>query len=218
VKTHNARRLYRAVEDRLFPALGLGSHERAIYYHLLRHTRLEGRRRVRFSKSELARATGLCPTTVRHYIGSLARTPCVKVLERGENGLLLEVFLPDEIANLEETKCAPLSETQAQARRARNHFRDRGVRETIFRREKGRCFYCLRRLRPGAWALDHVVSLAAGGDNSPANAVACCHECNCAKAESPAPDFLRSLFRHGALSPAELRSCLASLKSLRPGP
>ena len=215
VKTYNIRRLYRTVEDRLFPALQLGSHERAIYYHLLRHTRLEGRRRVRFSKAELARATGLCPTTVRHYVGSLARTPCVKVLERGENGLLLEVLVPEEMVELKAAERAPLSEEHGRARRARNHFRDDRVREKIFLRERGRCFYCLRRLRPGAWALDHVVPLAAGGDNSPQNAVASCHECNCAKGESPAPIFLRSLFRNGALSRTELRSQLAVLKVRR---
>ena len=166
------------------------------------------------SKGELARATGLCPTTVRHYVGSLARTPCVKVLERGESGLLLEVREPEEISKLEMMCDASVTKTQARARRARNHFRDPSVREMVRNRERRRCFYCLRRLRAGVLELDHVVPLAHGGDNSAKNAVACCHECNCAKREGTAEEFLRRLFRQGTLSQAELRSRLSALKAL----
>jgi len=167
------------------------------------------------SKGELARATGLCPTTVRHYVGSLARTPCVKVLERGESGLLLEVRAPEEISKLEMMCGASVTQTQARARRARNHFRDPSVREMVCKRDKGRCFYCLRRLRAGVLELDHVVPLAHGGDNSAKNAVACCHECNCAKGEGTAEEFLRKLFRQGALSQTELTQRMGALKSFR---
>ena len=40
----NALRLWRSVEDRLFPALHLAPYQQLLYYHLLRHTHLERRR------------------------------------------------------------------------------------------------------------------------------------------------------------------------------
>jgi hypothetical protein len=187
------------MEDVLFPSLRLSTHERALYVHLLRHSRLEGRRTMRTSKARLSRGLGACPTTVRHYLRSLARTPCVRILERGEQGFLLEVRLPAEIAG---ATCARL---EADARGRRNEFKNRKVRRAIFRREKGRCFYCDKRLRAGGWGLDHVVPLALGGDNSSGNAVACCHGCNCAKGEARAEDFLRALCRQGRLTSEGMR-------------
>jgi len=42
--SRNALRLWRSVEDRLFPALRLAPYQQLLYYHLLRHTHLERRR------------------------------------------------------------------------------------------------------------------------------------------------------------------------------
>ena len=48
-KEVDARAVWMHLEDRVVPRLRLSVIERAVYAHLLRHTRLEGRVRVRFS-------------------------------------------------------------------------------------------------------------------------------------------------------------------------
>ena len=210
----NALRLWRAVEDRLFPALRPLPYQRLLYYYLLRHTHLERRRTIRCTKSELAHALSISPSTVRDHLRALARDGCIRILERGSSGLRIEVLPPDRIS-APRPLASPGSTLRSKARLVQNSFRDPAVRKKLFAREHGRCFYCLSLLRAGSWELDHVVPLSRGGDHSPSNAVASCHECNCAKGETSAPDFLRSLFRHGALSRSELRSRLVALKTPR---
>jgi len=50
----NAESTWKQFEDHLVPQLRLSVIERAVYSHLLRHSRLEGKRDVRFSIKELA--------------------------------------------------------------------------------------------------------------------------------------------------------------------
>jgi hypothetical protein len=45
--------------DALAPRLGLSVIDRAVYLHLLRHSRFEGQSRLRFSIVEIARDVGL---------------------------------------------------------------------------------------------------------------------------------------------------------------
>lgn len=209
-------RFFMDAEDRLFLSLRLTSHERALYYHLLRHSRLEGRTSATRSKQQLADALDLAPTTIRNSLRALDRAGCIRIAARlGLRGLLIEVRLPSEIPDLKSTPSSPstLLLPRSGKGRATGRFRSPAVREACFTREQGRCFYCLRALRPGAWSLDHVVPAGAGGDDSPANAVASCHECNCAKGETSAPDFLRSLYRKGLLTAVELESRLKALCS-----
>jgi hypothetical protein len=40
------------------------------------------------------------------------------------------------------------------------------MREAIHAREGGRCFYCMRRMKPAMRCLDHVVPQVRGGSNS----------------------------------------------------
>lgn len=49
----------REIEDLLFPRLKLDAWERAIYWHLFRHTHMEGRSSVVFGLDSLARTTGI---------------------------------------------------------------------------------------------------------------------------------------------------------------
>jgi hypothetical protein len=62
--------------------------------------------------------------------------------------------------------------------------------------------------------LDHVVPLVRTGSNSYRNLVSSCVECNSQKGETPAEDFLRSLYRDGRLKAAELTG-RARLQALR---
>jgi len=223
-------RIFADAEDRLFPSLRLTTHERALYYHLLRHSRFDGRASVTRTKQQLADALDLAPTTIRNALRALARAGCIRIAARlGLRGMQLDIRLPAEIflrCHPEESAAADdegsalavqSSDSSAllpKRGRADGRFRSPAVRDACFAREGGRCFYCLRALREGAWSLDHVVPLVAGGDDSAANAVAVCHECNCSKGESAAPDFLRSLYRRGLLTAVELESRVKALQSL----
>jgi hypothetical protein len=50
----DAARTWKQFEDHLIPGLRLSVIDRSIYSHLLRHSRLEGKRQLRFSILELA--------------------------------------------------------------------------------------------------------------------------------------------------------------------
>ena len=205
--------IWAELEDRLFRALRLRSSERCVYYHLFRHSRLVGRRGVQTTLSTLARGCGLSNSTARERLRTLARKGCVRITLLGRKGFRVEVLLPDEIADCAGT----LTVEEKIYRCGGKWYRNAELRAAILRRGQGRCFYCLRELRTGAEALDHVVPLAEGGDNSYRNVVACCHECNSDKGSQPAADFLRRLYRQNRLTRLELDSRLAALDQLHRG-
>jgi hypothetical protein len=223
-----AARLWISIEDRLIPALRLTTHERSLYYHLLRRTRLVGRRAVRVSRRKLAAVMGLSTYTARHYLRVLARKKCVRFLDRGSSGCLVTVLLPDEA--FAELSRAPATEQlaslthrppidrdaagQPRAWPRTDHFRNEAFREKILKRDRHRCFYCRRPLSVGDWSLDHVIPVVHGGLDLASNLVACCARCNFEKALSPAVDFLKSLASKRVLSPTQLRSRLKTLHSL----
>ena len=223
-----AARLWIAIEDRLIPALRLTTHERALYYHLLRRTRLVGRRAVRVSRRKLAAVMGLSTYTARHYLRVLARKKCVRFIDRGSTGCLVTVLLPDEaFAELSRSASTeqlaslihrpPIDRDAAGQPRAwprSDHFRNEAFREKILKRDRGRCFYCGRTLRPREWTLDHVVPVARGGSDLPSNLVACCHTCNSTKSHLPAEEFLHALVRSEILNPHQFRTRLNALRSL----
>jgi hypothetical protein len=221
-----AARLWISIEDRLIPALRLTTHERAIYYHLLRRTRLLGRRMVRISRRHMARVSGLAPATARHYFRLLARKQCIRFVDRGAAGCLLSVFLPDEIFDrlrsappsdpLSSLMFHPLRDAYGQPRAwpRSDHFRNENFRAGILRRDRHRCFYCRRPLHPGEWTLDHVVPIVHGGLDVASNLVSCCVHCNWEKSLTPADEFLLGLVRKQILSKAQLRTRLKALRSL----
>jgi 5-methylcytosine-specific restriction endonuclease McrA len=91
------------------------------------------------------------------------------------------------------------------------------LRKTIHDRERGACFYCLRRTPAHVHGLDHVVPRVRFGRNSYRNLVSCCLECNSRKGDRPARDFLRTLYRQGRLTAAELDARLRAMKGLAAG-
>ena len=218
--------VWRQMEDVLFPALRLSTHERALYVHLLRHSRLEGRRTVRVSRNDLARAIGLCASTSRHYLRALARKQVVRFLDRSALGCLLEILLPDEVTAAlahspasRELTCAVREVERDSAGQPRawprtDHFRSPRFRARILKRDSGQCFYCLRPLRPGEWTLDHVNQVSRGGSDSASNVVASCVPCNWDKGQLSAEDFIRSMRRKKVLTPKQMRSRLRRLRSL----
>ncbi len=96
-KKPNAEQLWKHLEDDLVPRLRLSVIDRAVYSHLLRHSRLEGRLRLRFSIARIAHGTRLGGTATRRAVRRLVAQGALRVVERGKAGHLFEVRLPEEI-------------------------------------------------------------------------------------------------------------------------
>jgi 5-methylcytosine-specific restriction endonuclease McrA len=64
-------------------------------------------------------------------------------------------------------------------------------RREVFDRTHGRCFYCKTVLTlDGKWHVEHQQPRALGGTDDPLNLVAACVECNLAKADQTAVEFI----------------------------
>jgi hypothetical protein len=96
-KNPSAEQVCKQIEDCVVPCLRLSKIDRAVYFHLLRHSRFEGKVRVHFSIPWLARAAGLSHPPVRWAVRRLAARGVLRVVERGNTGHLVEVRVPEEI-------------------------------------------------------------------------------------------------------------------------
>ncbi len=216
----NAILIWKQLEDVLVPRLGLNVVERAVYSHLLRHSRLEARLRLRFSILWLARGTRLSAGSVRLAVRHLVAKGALRLVERTKAGHVVEVRLPGEIRAVRTDRIA--ARNPARLQRAANleetdFLQTKARREAIHARERGQCFYCLRRLSAHARCLDHVLPRVRTGSNSYRNLVSSCAECNSQKGENTAGDFLRLLYRDGRLTAAELTGRLRALEALAAG-
>jgi len=231
----NAHQVWKQMEDVLAPRLRLSVLDRCIYSHLLRHSRLEGKPRLRFSIQWLARAVRVSGGPVREAVRRLVSLGVLRLLERTKLGHLIEVRLPSEIPAVSSGRSLPIKsrpspdpvvahlpsaslDTPAPNLLEETDFlQTRALRQSIHARERGLCFYCLRRLTPSQKCLDHVVPRVDFGRNSYRNLVSCCVECNSQKSERPARDFLRWLYREQRLTSAELANRLRALDELAAG-
>jgi hypothetical protein len=214
-KKPNAEHIWKQLEDYLVPRLHLSVIDRAVYSHLVRHSRLEGKLRLRFSIARIAHGARLGGTATRRAVRRLVAQGALRVVERGRAGHLIEVRLPEEISaargpvRLRLPRVINLEET--------DFMQSKALRQTIHARERGRCFYCLRLLTARVRCLDHVVPSVQLGRNSYRNLVSCCLECNSKKGQSPAEDVLRWLYRERRLTPIELDGRLRALDALASG-
>ncbi len=223
----NAEYVWKQLEDVVVPRLRLSVSERAVYYHLLRHSRLEGKARYRFSIASLGRGTRLSGRPVREAVRRLVNQGALRLIRRGQTGHVVEVRVPDEIraARLRAarvSKRARLADGQVRLPDAArleeiDFMRTKALRQAIHSREGGRCFYCSRRLASTVRCLDHVVPRAQSGRNSYRNLVSCCLECNSQKSDKPAEDFLRWMYRERRLTAAELTGRVRALEALAAG-
>ncbi len=219
-KKPNAELVLKQLEDVLVARLGLNLTERAVYAHLLRHSRLEGKRQFRFSIVQLARSVRLSDQPARHAVRSLAAKGALRLVDRTQAGHLVEVLLPDEVHAAPHESTAPSCLARRPGSRnleEMDFLQVSSRREAIHARERGLCFYCLRRFVARGRVLDHVVPHVRGGGNSYRNLVSCCVECNSQKGATAAEDFLRSLFRLRRLTSAELDARLGALEALAAG-
>jgi 5-methylcytosine-specific restriction endonuclease McrA len=214
-KKPNAELVWKQLEDLLAPRLCLSVIDHTLYSYLLRHSRLEGRLRLRFSIPRLARGTRLSDSATRNAVRRLLAHGALRLVERSKAGHLVEVRLPDEIPGAPQPvlrhlpRPANLDET--------DFLQTKKLRQVIHARERGLCFYCLRRLTGRLRCLDHVVPRVQFGRNSYRNLVSSCLECNAQKGEKPADDFLRRLYRERRLTAAELAARLRALDALASG-
>jgi len=219
-KKPDAALVWKQLEEDLVPRLGLSLTERVVYAHLVRHSRLEGKRQLRFGIVWLARSVRVSDQPVRHAVRSLAAKGALRLVDRTMDGHLAEVLLPEEIHAAPPEGPGP----SCLARRPgssnleeMNFLQVSSRREAIHARERGLCFYCLRRFITRGRVLDHVVPQARGGNSSYRNLVSCCVECNSEKGETAAEDYLRTLYRLRRLTSVELEGRLRALEALAAG-
>jgi 5-methylcytosine-specific restriction endonuclease McrA len=225
-KKPSAEQVWKQLEDAVVPRLKLSLTDRAVYYHLLRHSRLEGKIRLHFSIGWLGRGTRLTGRPVRMALRRLVEHGAVRLVRRSKKGHVVDVRVPEEIRRA-GCGVGSVSEGGRQGGQARipeearleeiDFMQTKALREAIHAREGGRCFYCLRRLAITVRCMDHVVPLARWGRNSYRNLVSCCLECNSQKGEKPAEDFLRWLYRERRLTGRELAGRLRALGALAAG-
>ena len=216
----NALLIWKQLEDVLVPQLGLTLSERAVYSHLLRHSRLEGRLRLRFSILWLARGSRLSAGSVRLAVRRLVAKGALRLVERTKAGHVVEVRLPEEIRGIRCERIAPGGPARLPREgdlEEMDFLQTKPLREAIHARERSVCFYCLRRLSARVRCLDHVVPAVRRGSNSYRNLVSSCAECNSQKGETSAEGFLRLLYRDGRLTASELTGRLRALEALAAG-
>ena len=230
----NAAEVWKQMEDILAPRLRLSVLDRSVYSHLLRHSRLEGKLRLRFSIQWLARAVRVSGGPAREAVRRRLALGALRLVERTKAGHLVEVRLPGEIRaacpgrsvpaksrpgrnTIDAHRTSTTPDTPAVPLEDSDFLQTRPLRQSIHSRERGLCFYCLRRLTPSQKCLDHVVPRVRFGRNSYRNLVSCCVECNSQKSERPARDFLRCLYREQRLTTTELADRLRALGALAAG-
>src|SRR5712664_3231523 len=215
----NAVLIWKQIEDVLVPRLDLTVVERAVYSHLLRHSRLEDRLRLRFSILWLARGNRMSAGSVRLAVRRLVAKGALRLVERTRAGHVVEVRLPGEIRAVRPDRAAggPARPPRTANLEETDFLKDKTLREALHARERSVCFYCLRRLTARVRCLDHVVPAVRRGSNSYRNLVSSCAECNSQKGETPAEGFLRSLYRDGRLTASEFTGRLRAVKALAAG-
>jgi hypothetical protein len=225
-KKLNLKHLWIQFEDFLFPRLRLSITDRAVYSHLIRHTRLEGRLQLHFSMPWLARGIGISTGPVRESVRRLVVLGALRLVRRSKAGHVIDVLLPDEIRGLRPGLSAEAgaiavrgsaSQPQSSNLEEFDFLKTRALRQSIHLRERGHCFYCLRRTDARVQCLDHVVPRVKSGHNSYRNLVSSCLECNSLKGERPAANFLRWLYRQRRITSAELNARLRALDALASG-
>jgi HNH endonuclease len=208
------------LEDLLAPRLKLSVLDRAVYSHLLRHSRFEGKLRLRFSILWLAHNLGITARRARESVRRLVDKEVLRLVERSNIGHLVEVRLPREVPAARDgrTGIGRRARLQGEVNLDELDFmRTPALRRCIHARERGVCFYCLHRTPRRAHCVDHVVPSVHSGSNSYRNLVSCCLNCNSRKSDLPAADFLRQLFREGRLSAKDLSDRLCALQDLAAG-
>jgi len=214
------KRFFEEFQDHLAPKLD--TYEQAIYLYAVRHSRLQASDEVviGFKSARVRMAMGIgqagspmSETTAYEKLRSLVSKGCFKVITSTSSGTRLSVFLPWEIDGVIPPATTPRGPRSLDDV---DFFEEDEMRQAIFAREEGRCFYCLRKLAKDDWVIEHVRSRPEG-TNGFRNVVAACRTCNNRKGAMDARDFVRSLYRDALLSADELQHRMSALERLEAG-
>lgn len=230
-KIVDAKQVWTQLEDQAVPRLRLSLIDRAVYAHLLRLSRLEGKVRVHFSIASVGRGTCLSGGSVRKAVRHLATLGARRLVQRSKSGHVAEVRLPEEIRAARRDRAARREASRmthglghrlegcpvGPGLEETDFMESKALRQAIHSRESGCCFYCLRRVPPTVRCLDHVVPRARSGRNGNRNLVSCCMECNSQKGEKSAGDYVLWLYRDRRLTAMELAGRLRALDALAAG-
>jgi HNH endonuclease len=197
----------------------LDTYEQAIYLLLVRRTYLEGLTETVLPVQSAAGRTALgiakkgariSRDVYRKKLQSLERKGFVRIAGTEYRGTRIRVLLPSDVPGI-VPDIPPKSHIDLETL---DFFAVPKLRDSIFAREGGTCFYCRTCLNDNNRVIDHLVSRPKG-DNSYRNCVAACLQCNSEKGSGAAGDFLRALYRKGRLSANELDARLEALSRIQ---
>jgi len=146
-KKTNAELVWKQFEDHLVPQLRFSTTDRAVYSYLVRHSRLEGKLRLRFSMAWLARGARVCDGAARPAVRRLLDHGALRLVERTKAGHVVEVRLPEEIRALRRDLLKtrkPAPHSPAASLEELDSWKTPALRQAIHARARGRCFYSLR--------------------------------------------------------------------------
>ena len=135
------------MQDYLMPRLD--SYEQMLYHYLFRHTHLEKKKDIIIGTRSLQTRIGLgigkagsppSQRIVSEKIRSLEKKGCIKVDSRSAQGTRVEVILPKQIPDI-------IPETTLERKHKLedlDFFNTPELRQSILKREKYKCFYCLK--------------------------------------------------------------------------
>jgi len=206
------------IQDKLVPILD--SYEQAIYHYIFRYTYLAGERNTLFStrSAEIGFGSGEktkppSGKTRSDRLKSLEQKGCVKIVERSNKGMLVEVILPSQIPSLQQIEGQSLELNIEEL----DFYKDKRLLHCILQREDFKCFYTGRKIIAENCYLDHVIPQAKNGDNSYRNIVATCFDANSMKNDKNAEDFIRLLYREELITLDEFNSLKQKLLALQAG-
>jgi len=206
------------IQDKLVPILD--GYEQSIYYYLFRHTYLVNEKQTLFNtrNAEIGFSSGQgdkkpASKTRSMKLKSLEAKGCIKIVERSNKGMLVELILPADIHFLREIE-NDLDEINLESL---DFYKDRRLMSTLLEREEWKCFYTGRKLREDNCYLDHVVPQSKGGDNTYKNIVASCFDANSRKNDKSADEFIRSLYKLGIISLADFQELKEKISMLEAG-
>ena len=216
----DVKRFFEDFQDHLAPKLD--TYEQAIYLYVVRQSRLKDCDEVviGFKSARHRLATGIgeagkamAEPTAYAKLKSLETKGAVTILAIETKGTRMRANLPWEIPDV----VPPVAEPREPCRLEDLDFFDEpALRQAIFAREQGLCFFCRRKLTPKGWVIEHVRSRPEG-TNGFLNVVAACISCNNSKKAMDARDYVRVLHRNERLSDSEWQERMNALKKLEAG-
>ena len=117
VSEAGALQAWKQLEDVVVPQLHLSVVDRAVYAHLVRHSRLEGKQRMHFSIAWLARGACVSTGAARPAVRRLVACGALRLVRRTKAGHVVEVRLPEEIRVVRCNENAARAAAERKARR-----------------------------------------------------------------------------------------------------